>query len=267
MVRRAPLWACLREAFLFVPKAWAGAWLVLSLFALAVGGLLVPLRYDPFTPSPGLLALWLLGVSVLKLATYGGLFRLALFGNRARAEGLGLGGLQIGPPELRMLGGAALVLLFLAIVGVGLLVAVTLISAAASGEEGRSTGVAAWVVRGVQVLASLVLATLYVRLSLFAPATVGRRRVVSLDALGLAQGAFWTLLLGLVVCMAPGVIAAFASSGLIHGGPEIAAAAAGGLVALLVFVEVPLIAGFLAAVYKHKEYLETAGGPSHGTGT
>lgn len=257
MVRRAPLWACLREAVAFVPKAWAGAWLALSLFALTLGGLLVPLHYDPFAPSPWMAGLWLLGVAVLKLASYGGLFRLALFGSKAREEGLGLGGLQLARPELRMLGGGALVLLFLAIVAVGLLVAVTLIAAAASGEDGRATGAAAHVVTGVNVAAGLVLASLYVRLSLFAPATVGRRRVVSLDALGLAQGAFWTLLFGLIVCLSPLVLGTLAASSLLHGGPESAATAAGLLTALLVFVQIPLLAGFLAAAYKRLEYADT----------
>lgn len=260
MVRRAPLWACLREAFLFVPKAWAGAWLVLSLFALTLGGLLVPLHYDPFTPSAPLVALWLAGMLVLKVAAYGGLFRLAVFGPQARAEGLGPGGLQLGRPELRMLGGAGLVLLFLLIVAIGLLVAVVLISSAASGEDGRAVGTAASVVQGVQVAAGLILATLYVRLSLFAPATVGRRRMVSLDALGLAQGAFWTLLLGLILCLAPSALAIVAASELIQGEGQTAALVAGLLTALLAFVQMPLLAGFLAAVYKHQEYVEQSGG-------
>lgn len=265
MVRRAPLWACLREAFAFLPRAWAGAWAVLVLFAVVLGGLVVPWHLNPFVPSPGLLVLWLLGVGLLKIAAYGALLRLAVFGGRAKAEGLGFGGLQFGKPEVRLLAGAALVALFLAVVAVGLLVAVALITAAASDENGRAVGTAAWVVHGVQVAAGLILAALYVRLALFAPAAVGRRRVVSLDALGLAQGSFWTLLVGLAICLAPGVLASAALAPLVHGGAERAALVSASLTGVLTFIQVPLLAGFLGAVYKHKEYLETAGGPHHGT--
>lgn len=261
MVGRAALWPCLRDAFAFLPRAWAGAWGVLIAFG-AVLGLAAPLHASAGPASLPTLAAWIAAVGLLKVATYGALLRLAVFGRDARREGLGIGGLQFGRPELRMLGGSALVALFMAVVAVGLFVAVVLITAAAGGETGVPEGAAAWVVRGVQIGAGLVLFVLYVRLSLFAPATVGRRRVVSLDALALAQGSFWTLLIGLVVCTLPTPLAGAAVSPWVHGDPERAVLAAALLSGVLAFVQAPLAAGFLGAVYTRKEYAGEFGGTS-----
>lgn len=258
MVRQAPLWPCLRDAFAFLPRAWAGAWGVLIAFALVLGLGVVSLHARPALPSAPVVVGWLLVLVLLKVAVYGALLRLAIFGREARKEGLGIGGLQFGRPELRMMGASALVFLFLTIVAVGLLVAVALITAAAAGgEDGTPSGAAAWVARGVQIGAVLILFVLYVRLALFAPATIGRRRVVSLDALALAQGSFWTLLLGLATCLAPTPMIVVALSGWLPGGPDQAMLAAGALTAWLAFVQVPLVAGFLGAAYKRLEYVET----------
>lgn len=259
MVRRAPLWPCLREAFAFVPRAWAGAWGALALLTCIASSLplLRPTCDDaPCAVSPAVIAGWVALVFAGGLVLSGALYRLAVHGREAGREGLGYGGLQFARPELRLLGGGALVLLFLLIVAIGLFVAVAILSAAALGEGGQSDRGSATAVRVFNLAAWAVLAILYVRLSLFAPAVVGRRRVVSLDALAIAQGAFWTLLFGLAVCLLPtGLLIAGLSTPAIVDSVG-ATAALVGVAVWLVFVQAPLLAGFLSAAYKRLEYVD-----------
>eukprot|EP01042_Synura_sphagnicola_P030499 gene30499-39302_t len=92
----------LSAAVAFVPKAWAGAWLVLALSALI--GPLAHLAMTYLSVNACLICAASLGVrAALMLMAWGALYRLALFGRLAKAEGLGLGGLQLGAAEWRLL--------------------------------------------------------------------------------------------------------------------------------------------------------------------
>lgn len=262
MVRRAPLWPCLREAVAFVPKAWAGAWGALLMLAfvsaapILSGQRTVSLEQTiDYGSLTALVAVWPFVFIAASTIASGALYRLGVFGRDARSEGLGIGGLQFGKPELRLLGGGALVVLFLVIVAVGLFVAVAILTTAASGEDVSPSAASA--VQAINVAALLILAVLYVRLSLYAPAVVGRRRVVSLDSLALAQGAFWTLLIGIVACLLPTALVA-GGLGLapVPDTPLAAFVTLNGVAALIVFVQAPLLTGFLSAAYKHLEYVD-----------
>ena len=97
------------------------------------------------------------------------------------------------------------------------------------------------------VIAVLVMA---VRLSLFAPATLGRGHMVSLNSMGIAQGNFWPLLGGLVVVGLPGLMV------LVLNGAGVISGLIAGLVwaAVLAAVQTPLILSFLGAAYRRLEY-------------
>lgn len=189
-----------------LPRLWRGAWgailaaaVVWSIqpLAVGVGGLI----WAPF----GL-------VATLVLA--GAFGRIAITEDLPQARRLGLGpaGLQFGQPELRLLGAGLLCAVFLAmilsVVALALLALFGMAELNAQAIEMRQ-----WSAVGpVWKLALLALVTAFalfavvafsVRLSLFAPATIGRGHMVSLQSMSIARGAFWPLLVGLVVTAAP----------------------------------------------------------------
>lgn len=286
MVRRAPLWACLRDAFAFLPRAWVAAPGALALLAaaLAAPAALAAAGYG----SPLVFAaLGLVGVPV-GLTAQGALLRIGVSRDlaSARAKGLGPLGLQFGRPEVRLLLAGLLVALFIGVIAIGLLVA----GAILSGVAGLDVGVFAdekslrrfvdhepWKAAVLGAFALAVAATfvgLGVKLSLYEPATIGRERIVSLDALALADGAFWTLLLGWIVVLLPTVVLFWlnwratgqfelAGRSALDGGTTDRAALVRAAVeaAVTALVQAPLTAGFLSAAYRRLEY-STGGPPS-----
>lgn len=189
-----------------LPRLWRGAWgaillavVVWSIQPLAAGA--ASLIWAPF----GL-------VATLVLA--GALGRIAITEDLPQARRLGLGpaGIQFARPELRLLGAGLLCAVFLAmILSVVALVLLALFGMAELNAQ--AIEMRQWSAIGpVWKLALLALVTAFalfavlaftVRLALFAPATIGRGHMVSLQSMSVARGAFWPLLVGLVVTAAP----------------------------------------------------------------
>jgi len=85
-----------------------------------------------------------------------------------------------------------------------------------------------------------------VRLSLFAPATIGRGQMVSLQSMSIARGGFWPLLVGLVVTAAPKIaLVLLWGAGLLSG-------TAGWIVfgVVLTGLQAPLTMAFVGAAYR-----------------
>jgi hypothetical protein len=202
-----------------------------------------------------------LAAAASTLVAVGALARLSISDDMAEARAMGLGplGLQAKRPEARLLGAALLCLLFLAmIVSILALVVLAIFGMAelnvqaiqmrdwAAVGEPWKLGILA--VIGIGAVAIPLL--LIVRLSLFAPASLGRRQMVSLNAMGIAYGSFWPLLAGLIVTALPTVVLlTLIGTGLLAG-------RTGGILwALgLIGLQLPLTTGFLGAAYRQLEY-------------
>ena len=190
--------------------AWGGAWLVLiALWAVTVFGpfALLHLGMTMHMHHLGHLVL-LLCLIVFKLMTLGALYRIALFGKKARHEGLGLGGVQLAMPEARLFAAGIIVALFVMLIAVTLFV-VFAIGLKLSGfdlsggwHEGMSQP-ACWVIGGYVLLSLILLVFLLVKFSLFHAATVAEGRMVTLNALGLSSGSVGKLFIGIVVTILP----------------------------------------------------------------
>jgi hypothetical protein len=254
--RRLDLARALGDAGRAVPRAWSLAWGAL------VGAAVVAAAPALGWPGGGAMGLlWGLLTALTALVLAGALFRIGVGEDAAGARALGLqpAGLQFGRPELRLLGALLLVLIFLAMIGCVLALVVVAVAGMAEldvaaiqarrwGEVGETWKLAVLGLIGLIAVAVPLLLT--VRLSLFAPATLGRRGVVSLNSMGVAYGSFWPLLAGLVTTAAPTlVLAALAVAGALKG---TAAGLAWPLV--LVGLQAPLTAGFLSAAYRQLEY-------------
>lgn len=251
--RRLNLRAALAVTGAAMPRLWIGAGGVLAL-AIIVWA------------SPLLLGAWAgpwaarVGVVLLLVAT-GALARLATTSDVAEARALGLGplGFQFGWPELRLVGAALLSVIFLTMI-VALLALVVLAIfgvaeldvAAIQARNWPAVG-ALWklaILALVGVGAVMIPLLLAVRLSLFVPATLGRRQMVSLNSMGIAYGSFWQILGGLIVTGLPAIGLGLA------GATGRLAGATGTIVTLVVLigVQLPLTLGFLGAVYRRLEY-------------
>ncbi|MBC6981766.1 hypothetical protein [Caulobacter sp. 17J80-11] len=263
-----PVWACLGEAVRFLPRAWSGAWAALILIGLAVGAPVVLaesgwLRANAWASAPIVLA-----AVAAALVADGALYRLGVFGADARREGLGVAGLQFGRPELRLLAARLLIDLFLLMIGIASVVVLAVaLTAGGLGEVDFATvrsladlrelaGPVELVVTGALVAGiAAVFLLLSVRFSLYGAATLGRRRIVALNALGVAEGAFWPLLLGIVLVSLPAT-ALFVWQHCVSGLTGRNLLIFHGLQALAyAFVQKPLTAGFLSAAYRRLEYL------------
>lgn len=273
--------AALAGAVAFVPKAWANAWAVLLLLAVVLAAPFFIIRHDARLMQV-LLILWPMATLVAGTAAGGALFRLGVTNSTAdtRRLGLGLGGLQFGRPELRLIAAGIVVALFLGLVALALGVAGAFIYGA-SGLAGldlsrlckgvRSGDAGSIVVAVFLAGAAWMLVQLGVRLSLFKPATVARGRMVTLDSMALAQGAFWPLLTGLVVVLTPSFLLAGLCLGAVDlhppSVPNVTPARVSAVVeaAIAAFIQAPLAAGFLSEAYKRLEYWTgEAGGGEHG---
>lgn len=240
--------AVVQEAVGLLSRIWSGGGVALGLWT--------------FVGAAG--AFWSGGVTGIALAVLGAVvglvaigagFRLAVADDLsgARALGLGAGGLQMGRAELRLLGAAALCLLFWAIVAslVGLTVLalfggseldVAAIQARDWGSVGPAWRVAVVAIVGVgAIIIPLMLAA---RLAMAGPATVAQGRMVSLPAMAISRGNVVVLVLGLVLFSIPGlvllgILAAF-------GGTF----AGVGSAIVVVWVLVPMWMAFLGTVYR-----------------
>lgn len=232
-----------------IPRVWGQGWGAM----IFVTGAAAALATAPRDGASGLV----LGVCLALglLMAWGAANRIALFGRDAAARGLGPAGLQLGRREAAMVAGGVLNLIFLAMIGSVLgLVALAIAGASELNPDALRGGDWAgagpvWrvaLVGGVLAGSLWVLLVLIVRLSLFSQASVGRGRAVSLNALGIAEGSFWRLLiLNLVVF---GLLAAGLTATGRGPAPPLAAAVA------LTCLWLPFAAGALSAAYRELEY-------------
>lgn len=242
-----------------LPRLWTGAWGAILVCALVWGAADLAPRGNGFVAA---------GLSLIAgLVLAGALTRLAVTENLEAARRLGLGpaGLQFGLPELRLLGAALLCAVFMAMI-LSVVALLLLAVFGMAGLDAEAINQRNWPAVGpvwklvllavVSALASYGVLVMVVRLSLFAPATLGRGHMVSLNSMGIAQGSFWPLLGGLAVVGLPALaLVVLTVAGLLGG-------RVGGLVWAAVFaaVQAPLTLSFLGAAYRRLEYwtLETA---------
>lgn len=251
---RLDLAATLAEAVERMGDMARGAGPVLALTTvLALGVVLIPLANGL---EAGLVGLTL----VVGLAAFGATTRIgtAVDLETARRSGLRLGGLQLGKPEARLAGATLLCALFMTII-LALLMLVALALFGGAGLDADAVKNADWAAVGptwkLVLLAGVAVVVLgapvlfAVRLSLYAPATIGRGQMISLTATGLTNRAILPLLAGLIVCSLPGLIwLALVATGFLGGK---AAGVVAGL--MLVLIQWPLTSAFLGAAYRRLE--------------
>ena len=235
-----------------LPGLWRGAWGAI-LAAAVVWGI------QPLAAGAASL-IWAPFGLVATLVLAGALGRIAITEDLLQARRLGLGpaGLQFGRPELRLLGAGLLCAVFLAmILSVVALVLLALFGMAELNAQ--AIELRPWSAVGpVWKLTLLALVTAFalfavvgfsVRLSLFAPATIGRGQMVSLQSMSIARGAFWPLLVGLIVMAAPKIgLVLLWGAGLLSG-------TAGWIVFAVVLtgLQAPLTMAFVGAAYRRLE--------------
>jgi hypothetical protein len=268
MGRRLPLGRAFADAAAFVPKAWLEAWGGLILFGVVLAApLFAPAGWNLRAP-PAVFG-WAAALFVVGLVTEAGLYRLGVSdtAEAARRRGLGLGGLQFGPPELRLMAAALLVLAFLVTVSLALALVLMFVGAVTGVrpwevgcpehiQASLSSGDAPTIVSALSVVAAaFVLAQLAVRLSLFRAATIARGKIVSLNALALGEGNLWRLLIGLVASLAPtfALLAISGSKWALTSSNHTAFLILTALVTAA--VQLPFSIGFLSSAYKRLEYL------------
>lgn len=253
--RRLNLRVALGRTLRVLPLMWSGA---AGALALCAALWLLPAFW---TLENWTQWIWALAIAALTLVAVGALARLSISDDLAEARALGLGplGLQARPPEARLVGAALLCLLFLSMIVCILALVVLAIFGVAElnvqaiqARDWAAVG-EPWKLGVLGVLAAGAVAIpvlLVVRLSLFAPATLGRRQMVSLNSMGIAYGSFWPLLAGLIVTALPMIaLLALIGTGALSG-------RSGDIVAALVLagLHLPLTIGFLGAAYRQLEY-------------
>lgn len=252
--RRLNLRAALGRTLRVLPMLWRGAAGALALCALVW---LIPLIR---TPTGALGWVWSGAAVLTSLIALGALARLSVVDTlaEARAHGLGPSGLQLRQEEWRLMGAALLCLLFLAMILSILSLVVLAVFGMAElnvqaiqARDWASVG-APWklaVLAALTVGAVAIPLLLAVRLSLFVPATIGRRQRVSLNAMPIVRGAVSPILAGLVVTALPKIpLLILVGAGLLSG-PAGRAIWVLGLVGL----QLPLTIAFLGAVYRQLE--------------
>ncbi len=210
----------LSEGLSSLPQAWGGAWLsLILLWVVAIGGHVLTLHFGPTSHSV-IIAIGVAIVSyLLALMAEGALYRTAIFGPKARSEGLGLGGLQLGAPELRLFGASILIALFMAVIVVAALIVLAVAFNMSGLQTGYTNSLAAlhaafmrhrtgadWTFIVLVPLALIFFVFLRLKFTLYAAATVAEKRMVTLNALGLSSGNVGKLFLGLVAIAVPFII-------------------------------------------------------------
>lgn len=247
--RRLDAVAALTRAAGGLPRAWAGAWAVLAFASVLIAAPVV-------VPPGGVAGLAYHGLlAATALMAWGALTRIALGVGR----GLGPGGLQLGAGEARIAAGLGLNLLFLGLVcAVLALVATAVAGVAGLDYEAVRSGAwmkiaSPWKLAVLGLTAALLAVaplSLLTRLSLAAPASIGRGRLVSTNSMGVAHGAFWPLLaLWLVIAAGWAVLPALQA----RGGIDWTLARLIGALALP-WLWAPMSAGALADAYRQLEY-------------
>jgi hypothetical protein len=253
--RRLNLRVALGRTLRVLPLMWSGA---AGALALCAALWLLPAFWSPDGWVRGI---WALSVAASTLVAVGALARLSISDDlaEARTKGLGPLGLQAKVPEARLVGAALLCLLFLSMI-VCILALVVLAIFGMAELDVQAIQARDWAAVGepwkLGVLAVLgagavaIPLLLVIRLSLFAPATLGRRQMVSLNSMGIAYGSFWPLLAGLVVTALPKIVL------LTLIGMDVLSGRTGDIVAVLglVGLQLPLTIGFLGAAYRQLEY-------------
>lgn len=204
-----------------LPQAWTGAWLsLILLWAVAIGGHVLTMHMA----GAGHSVIVAIGVAVISyllgLMAKGALYRTALFGAKAKSEGLGLGGLQLGAPELRLFGASILIAVFMAVIVLAMLIVLAVAFNASGLQTGyanslaalhaafmRHHGAADWTFIVLVPLAVIFFIFMRLKFALYAAATIAEKRMVTLNALGLSSGNVGKLFLGLVAIAAPFVVA------------------------------------------------------------
>lgn len=250
----------LKAAVAFVPKAWAGAWLALILMfsVLAGGPCLLAGQQLPLIFAPLLI---IFAGLLLKLVLQGALYRIALFGKAAGAEGLGFGGMQIARPELRLLLASLIVAAFVVLIAAALFlvfaIALNMSGLTAGYDSSMAAVCAIWrrhsgvdYVFIVYIIAAAVfLVFVALKFTLMPAANIGGHKLVTLNALGLSTGNVGKLFIGLMAIVLPFALASgFAIHHFGHGSAFILLHSA--LLALSIFGLFPLIVGFLASAYR-----------------
>ncbi len=258
----------LAAAAAFVPQAIGGAWLIMLLMlAVTVGGHLFLIAHQTPNAWHGVI----IGAAfVLKLMALGALYRMALFGRQAKAEGLGIGGLQFGRPEVRLLLANLVVFIFICLIIV-ILLAVFAMALSMGGYDASLAGVEAifahpsgsgWIYVCYAVASWLFLIFVGLKFTLMPAANIAERRLVTLNALGLSSGNVGKLFIGLIVIMLPFAAACFAvmkafarDIRLAHllphayGAYEVHFVVHAVIQVIAVCLVLPLSAGFLASAY------------------
>ena len=242
----------LRATVHALPRLWRGGWGAI-LAAAVVWGI------QPLAAGVASL-IWVPFGLVATLVLAGALGRIAITEDLPQAQRLGLGqaGFQFGRPELRLLGAGLLCAVFLAMILS--VVALALLALFGMAElNAQAIELRQWSAVGpVWKLALLALVTAFalfavlafsVRLSLFAPATIRRGQMVSLQSMSIARGAFWPLMVGLIVTSAPKIaLVLLWGVGLLSG--------TGGWVVFAVVLtglQAPLTMAFVGAAYRRLE--------------
>lgn len=235
-------------------RAWAEGWAAILVGAAVWGA-------RPFIGQGVQSIAWAVAAGAATLVLTGALARIAVSSDAASAKRLGLGpkGLQLRMTEARLLGAVLLCAVFMAMI-LSVVALLLLAVFGMAGLDAEAIRVRDWAAVGpgwkLVLLALLTgfalfaVVAMIARLSLFAPATVGRGQMTSLNAIGVVRGRFWPFLTGLVVTAAPKLgLLILSSAGLLSG-------AAGWVVWAVVLngLQAPLTMGYLGAAYRRLEH-------------
>lgn len=245
----------LAEGGASIPRAAQGAWGILAFWTLMlVAPLIVPME-----GAVG--ALHGLGLSLTALVAVGALLRLGVGQSLkdARALGLGAAGFQVGVAELRIIWATVLIAIFLGLIAVvlGLMTlavfGIAELNAAAIQARDWSAVGPVWKQAVLAIFTLGIVAVpilLLTRLSLFAAASVGRGRTVSLDSMAIATGSGWPLF-GLLIVLAAGPVIL----GLIVLEGVVPSPLSRLLIAILLpWIWAPFAVGSLCGAYRQLEY-------------
>jgi hypothetical protein len=250
----------LSAAFASLPAAWAGAWGILILWWAVITFL--PQSQSLGVPATVTGPISLLLTLIGQYVAYGALYRIALFGREARKEGLGIGGLQLGWPELRLFLAELIVGLFMVLILSAIIVVFAIAFNTAGMAEGHGDTFEAlhfmflrhsgkdWIFIGYLIAAWVFLIFVSLKFSLMGAANVAGRRLVTLNALGLSSGNVGKLFIGFILLIAPFTLFAIAVViGLAGGGMHGYNIAHYVLLTVMVFLLMPLMIGFLSSAY------------------